>query len=955
MSRNNRELSQFSAYLSIRDAGSDPGDPSQYDGIISLGATEFTGFPIPPAIGVGVSNPLSRLHVSVGTTDVIISGDPTLGGGGVLLDGQLVSKSTGSFEGDLTTKSALNVLIGNASFGSNVSLSNTAGVTTDPSLDITGYTVTIDDSSLLVNSRIVSSGENLFTGISTFQNKVKVELPGESGISTDIFSGALVVEGGVGISGTANIPYLNTTILNIDPDPEVGSVYIGPTVNTDIDGQIVLSYLFVENGSQFAGITTVNAPLYVTNFDDANDLVTGALQVSGGAAIGSQLRVGTGLSVAGSAEISNGLYVYNGQTYLYSPLTRFGSSSSDLVQFNSQIDSSIIPDQDAVYDLGTTLLRWNNIRGSNITVDTVGTDTLVASGNVTIGGSITGTDGIFVAGTESVFDAGVRFNTYASAEILQVTGTGYFNNDIVGTALTTRRAIAVDVSVASTSNPYYLTFAQSFVPSQEQTLFVSQNTNVNPITGDVSFGGNIALGGNSFDSISGTIDVFNLLNNNVSSVLGFSSALSVSLGTTVGYTTISSSEVFLQANSLKLGIGETSAIKGSNGFENITITGNTLTEFAGDISINGTTFDVNNGNFYLADNGATNISAFGFASEVLIGSDSVGFTSIRNPLFITAGDVRINGDQIQASTGDVNIDMTGADLTRFAGDIQIDGGDILVGGGYTHITMIGQQKAIFVGDIQIGGNDILASDGNVNISMASSSRTSIVGQLRVESNQITDGTDHINITLGSNYVQFTDDIRINGDSIRASDNTINITLESEDRTILAGVLQLGLNIIEASDGVEAIEVVPVSGDVGIKSDLIVENDVYVKGSDFIIRSDSVQIRDKLISIGLGIDTTSQVALRTPEEDDNKDVGVIFNYYDGVARQAAVFWDDSRSSVGIASVVTESSDVLTVTGYAKIDVNNITVHDCAGTSDLLSCDSETSLRTLINVVIDGGEY
>ncbi|MFN9901000.1 MAG: hypothetical protein ACK55Z_19915, partial [bacterium] len=71
--------------------------------------------------------------------------------------------------------------------------------------------------------------------------------------------------------------------------------------------------------------------------------------------------------------------------------------------------------------------------------------------------------------------------------------------------------------------------------------------------------------------------------------------------------------------------------------------------------------------------------------------------------------------------------------------------------------------------------------------------------------------------------------------------------------------------------------------------------------------------------------------------------------------AAVFWDDSRSSVGIASIVTESSEVLSVVGYAKIDVANITINDCAGSSDLLSCDSTTSTRNLVNVVIDGGSY
>jgi len=985
MSRNNRELSQFSAYLTITDAGSSPGSLSAYDGIISLGATANTGFLLPPAIGIGTTLPQSRLHIALGSTDAIVTGDPALGGGGFFIDGPLVSKNYGYFKHRVTLDGgvdpvnnpgntiALDVLKGDIRLGGNVAISHTLsnGIFTFANVDLDNTKVRINQSSeLLVYSNAsfgvspagspigVSTQRNDFLGIVTTYNRIYVTpgfLTATDYTSSSTDTGLVVISGGVGVGGTVNAGFLNSKFITVEP---LGSLTVKSGSALNSLGETFLRNLVVGTDVLVGGSSTIANILQLNSTEDSSTLVgtgDGALRVLGGASFQKQVRIGTGLSVGGSAELTQGLYVLGGITRLSSPTIVLGASSADDIQFLGRVETSIIPGQDAVYDLGTTDFRWNNLRVDNISASTVGIDQqLDVTGPITIGGSATFTDGIFVSGQRSIFGSDIRVNTTADVETLFVPGVASFNNDIVGTAKTARRAIAVDVSTASTSGSYYLTFSPTFNAAQEQTLFVDSKSLINPVTGDVQFGGDIRLGGTSLESISGTLSKFNLLNNSVTSVDAFAASLSVGIGNTVGFTTIKSDRINLLTNSVQIGLAGTAGIRAFDGRENITITSNTLTEFANNIAMNGNTINVNNGTLYLADTNVTDVYAFGQGSNVFLGG-TVGITSIRSPMTVLAGDLRINGNQIQSSTGDVNIDMTGAELTRFAGDIQIDGNDIRVGGGSTHISMVGLQKAIFVGDIQIGGNDILASDGNVNISMASSSRTSIVGQLRVESNQIVDGADHVNITLGTNYVTFTDDIRINGDSIRASDNTINITLESGTRTILSGNLQLGTNIIEAADGAQSIEVTPVSGSVGIKSDLVVDNSVFIKGTELTVRSSSVRFRDRLIDIGLGIDTTSSTGLTVPTQDDNKDSGILLNYYNGAARKAAVFWDDSRSSVGIASIVTESSEVLSVVGYAKIDVANITINDCAGSSDLLSCDSTTSTRNLVNVVIDGGSY
>lgn len=983
MSKNNRELSQFSAFLKITDVGSIPGSLNPYDGIISIGATEFTGFLQPPAIGIGTTFPQSRLHVALGTTDAIIKGDPSTGsGGGIFMDGPLVSSGYGYFKHRLVLDGgidppnnpggtvALDVLKGNVRLGGNIAIAHTlsGGAFTFANLNVDYTNVNIGGNSDVIcfadtqfggESLGVSTQRTNFVGIVTTFNKIYIT-PGALSVadytSTSTSSGLVVIQGGVGVAETVTAGFFNSKFYTVESFGSL-NIELGSTLNNL--GETFLKNLVVGSDILVGASLTVSNFVRLNSTEDASTLSgggDGALRVAGGVSIQKQVRIGTGLSVGGSAEITQGLYVLGAETRLNSPDIYLGNSSSNNVYALGRFNSGLIPDQDASFDLGSTDFRWNNVRAANITADTVGiAQQLDVTGPITIGGSATFTDGIFVSGQRSIFGSEVRVNTKLDTEVLFVPGSSSFNNDIVGTAKTSRRAIAVDVSTSSTSTSYYLTFSPSFSAAQEQTLFVDSKSIINPVSGDVQFGGNLRLGGLELESTAGTVGKFNLLNNSVTSVEAFANSLSVSIGNTVGFTTIKSDRINLLTNSIQVGLAGTSAIKAFDGRENITITSNTLTEFAGDIKQNGSNLIVANGNFNLADENVTDVSAFGQAAAVLIGSPTVGFTSIRNPMLNLAGDLRINGNQIQASTGDVNIDMTGAVLTRFAGDIQIDGNDILVGGGTTHISMVGSQKAVFVGDIQIGGNDILASDGNVNISMASSSRTSIVGQLRVESNQIVDGADHLNITLGTNYVQFTDDIRINGDSIRASDNQINITLESGTRTILSGNLQLGTNVIEAADGAQAIEVVPVTGSVGIRSDLVVDNSVFIKGTELTVRSSSVRFRDRLIDIGLGIDTTSSTGLTVPTQDDNKDSGILLNYYNGGARKAAVFWDDSRNSIGIASVVTESSEVLSVTGYAKIDVANITVNDCAGSSDLISCNSTTSTRNLVNIVIDGGTY
>ena len=78
------------------------------------------------------------------------------------------------------------------------------------------------------------------------------------------------------------------------------------------------------------------------------------IDINGAADVSGNLAVGGNLTVAGNATVT-GTTTFNGGT-----LT-LGDSASDNVVFGADVDSSIIPDDDDTYDLGSSSQQWRNI------------------------------------------------------------------------------------------------------------------------------------------------------------------------------------------------------------------------------------------------------------------------------------------------------------------------------------------------------------------------------------------------------------------------------------------------------------------------------------------------------------------------------------------------------------------------------------------------------------------
>jgi len=138
----------------------------------------------------------------------------------------------------------------------------------------------------------------------------------------------------------------------------------------------------------------------------------------------------------------------------------------------------------------------------------------------------------------------------------------------------------------------------------------------------------------------------------------------------------------------------------------------------------------------------------------------------------------------------------------------------------------------------------------------------------------------------------------------------------------------------------------VTGAITASSNVTVAGNLTVNGTTTQINTVNTTIEDTLLEL-------QKVDGGNLGSDTNKDVGVVMNYYDGSAKKAAMFWDDSAGRFAFGSVVTETAGVLGSITYGGVEVGSLYLNDCAGASQVISCSGTT--RSLENITIDGGSF
>lgn len=231
-------------------------------------------------------------------------------------------------------------------------------------------------------------------------------------------SGALVVNGGVGIGGAL---YVNTTsyinssqILTAENVNQFAVKTI--TAGTDTQVNVTFGDVVVWNTSTLQSVTdrgseTTNS-ITITNATASADSSTGALIVTGGVGIGENLNVAGNITAWGNITANGNIVLGN-------------STASDTITIAGEIQSDLIPKIAATYNLGSQTNYWNTIWANSGTFYS------------TVNSSSTTTGALKVFG-----GVGIAGNVYANGKLYLGDGiTSYSNLTTATSGLYAARAI----------------------------------------------------------------------------------------------------------------------------------------------------------------------------------------------------------------------------------------------------------------------------------------------------------------------------------------------------------------------------------------------------------------------------------------------------------------------------------------------------------------------------------
>jgi hypothetical protein len=444
-------------------------------------------------------------------------------------------------------------------------------------------------------------------------------------------------------------------------------------------------------------------------------------------------------------------------------------------------------------DLITDQTTFNLLNSNATTVNFAGAATTISIGAVT--GTTTINNNLQVAGTLNVDGqvtiASVNVEDLTNGRVVLAGASGELedsaNLTFDGTTLTVTGDIQVtgdvnidggDITTDQTTFNLLNTTATTINAFGAGTdIQIGASTGTTNINNNLDVAGDVNINGGDLTSSSST---FNLLNTSVSTVNAFGDASIVSIGS-------NSSTVTLN--------------------QDLTVNRNVL--------IQGNYLSTDQTSFYLLDNAATTISAFG-AAETLVFASSTGTTTFRsdvvinNDLQIKGGDLTTNASTfnlLNADASTINFGGAASTITVGAiggntsfkgnldvdGDINVDGGDLTVSTSIFNLVNDTATTVNFAGagtDIQIGSstgttniNNNLAVDGqttlsSINVLDLTSGRivlAGVNGELEDNSNLVFDGTK---LTVTGD-AEITGDLTIGGNLTLGNQDTDTITVTAD--------------------------------------------------------------------------------------------------------------------------------------------------------------------------------
>ena len=258
------------------------------------------------------------------------------------------------------------------------------------------------------------------------------------------------------------------------------------------------------------------------------------------------------------------------------------------------------------------------------------------------------------------------------------------------------------------------------------------------------------------------------------------------------------------------------------------------------------------------------------------------------------------------------------------------------------------------GDFDVDGAttlDVTTVDGLLDINAGGQANTFKIEDL-TSGRVVLAGTsgeieDSGNLTFNGSTLAVTGNITANnGATITGAETTLSSATVSDltdNRVVIAGAS----GALEDSNNLQFDgTTLAVTGNITASSNLTVSGNLTVNGTTSQINTVNTTIEDTMLEL-------QKVDGGNLSSDTNKDVGIVMNYYSGSAKKAAFYWDDSTARFVVSAVATESNGVMTNSTSGGFEIGSLFLNDCAGTSQVISCSGTT--RSLENISVDGGTF
>jgi hypothetical protein len=621
-------------------------------------------------------------------------------------------------------------------------------------------------------------------------------------------SGALVVEGGVGIEKNLTVG-VDLTVdrdvfvkddLDVDGDANIdgGNLTTGAATFNLLDTTATTVNAFgaattIDIGAN-SGTLTVNNAGTVFNSTSYVKIPVGNLSQRPDPASAGMIRYNSELSTfegfgpGGNWGSLGGVKDVDGNTYII-PETAPGADENILFFYNDGTNTaqltatalelyhntpSVDTTSGSLVVTGGAGISENLYLGGNIDVtgNALITGTLeVVSGIVFQGDlAVNGGDLTTTAGTFNLINANATIVNFAGAgtdiNIGAATGTTNIKNnlDVDGDVNIDGGDLTVSTATFNLANTTATTVNFAGAATDLQIGAATGTTNINnnlDVDGDVNIDG---------DAITTTATNFDLLNTTATVVNFAGDGTTITIGATTGTTTIRND-----------------------------------TAVTGDLAVNGGDLTTISTTFNLANANATTVNAFGAATTIEIGA-ATGTTNINNNLDVD-GDVNIDGDDLTTSSATFNLlNATATTVSAFGAATTLEIGAA------TGTTNINNNLTVDL-DLAVNGGDLTTTAGTFNLLNANATTVNFAGAATTIEIGAGSGDTTINNNLTVDL-----DLAVNGGDLTTTATTFN----------LLNANAISVNFAGAAT---TIEIGAATGTTNINNNLNVDGDVNIDGGD----------------------------------------------------------------------------------------------------------------------------